>query len=135
MRQRTNALLTRHRGFADHMDAKTFRTVRQELGLTEIGFGDMFGVSRRTVQNWSKKGPPAYIAELLQLALLTRIAGPGRSAAGEVEASDAVAKLSPALNSLLSSAIAAGWDRGIVVAAVEAWALTQRSGLKGVNHK
>lgn len=117
------------------MDAEAFRAARRELGLTEIGFGNAFGVSRRTVQNWSKKGPPAYIAELLQLALLTRIAGPERFAAGVVGARDAVAKLSPALNSLLSSAIAAGWDKDVVVAAVEAWALSQRSGPEGVNHK
>ncbi len=91
------------------MDAEAFRAARRELGLTEIGFGKAFGASRRTVQNWSKKGPPAYIAELLQLALLTRIAGPGRSVAGAVGASDAMTKLSPVLNSLLSSAIAAGW--------------------------
>eukprot|EP01012_Entosiphon_sulcatum_P055357 TRINITY_DN77183_c0_g1_i1.p2 TRINITY_DN77183_c0_g1~~TRINITY_DN77183_c0_g1_i1.p2 ORF type:complete len:115 (+),score=11.41 TRINITY_DN77183_c0_g1_i1:181-525(+) len=114
------------------MDAEAFRAARRELGLTEIGFGNAFSISRRTVQNWSKKGPPPYIAELLQLALVTRIAGPGADAARE---SDAVAKLSPALNSLLSSAIAAGWDKGVVIAAVEAWALSQRSRAEDVNHK
>lgn len=108
------------------MDAEAFQAARRELGLTEIGFGNAFGVSRRTVQNWSKKGPPAYIAELLQMALLTHIARPERSAAGTAGASDAVAKLSPALNSLLASAIAAGWNEDVVIAAVEAWVLSQR---------
>ena len=106
------------------MDAEAFRAARRNLGLTEVGFGDMFGVSRRSVQNWSKKGPPPYIAELLQLALLTRIAGPRRSDADSVRA-DAVPPVAPALDSLLTSAVAAGWDKAAVLAAVEAWAAAQ----------
>lgn len=110
------------------MDAEAFRAARRKLGLTEVGFGDMFGVSRRSVQNWSKKGPPVYIAELLQLALLTRIAGPGHSDADSTQA-DAV-PVAPALDSLLASAVAAGWDNGAVLAAVEAWAVAQRRNLR-----
>lgn len=100
-----------------NMDAEAFRVARRDLGLTEIGFGNAFGVSRRTVQNWSKKGPPPYIAELLQLALLMRIVGPGRS--------DAVPSVAPALDTLLASAVAAGWNKAAVLAAVDAWAAAQ----------
>lgn len=106
------------------MDAEAFRAARRKLGLTEVAFGDMFGVSRRSVQNWSKKGPPAYIAELLKLALLTRISGPGRSGTFSTQASGV--PVAPALDSLLTSAVAAGWDNGSVLAAVEAWTAAQR---------
>jgi transcriptional regulator with XRE-family HTH domain len=108
------------------MDAEAFRAARRKLGLTEVGFGEMFGVSRRSVQNWSKKGPPAYIAELLKLALLTCLVGPDRLGVDPAQA-DAV-PVSPALDTLLTSAVAAGWDRGAVLEAVEAWAVVQRQG-------
>lgn len=106
------------------MDAEALREARRKLGLTEVAFGDMFGVSRRSVQNWSKKGPPPYIAELLKLALLTRIAGPGRSDADPTPAG--AVPVAPALDTLLTSAVAAGWDKGAVLKAFEAWVVVQR---------
>lgn len=51
------------------MDAEAFRAARRKLGLTEVGFGDMFGVSRRSVQNWAKKGPPQSLVEKLLLVV------------------------------------------------------------------
>lgn len=119
------------REFADHMDAETFKAVRRELGLTEIGFGRAFGVSRRTVQNWGKQGPPRYIAELLQLALRNRIDGPQRSSA---DTGDAAAALSPALSSLFDTALAAGWSKESVFAAIEHWVVSRRA-TAAVNHK
>lgn len=106
------------------MDAEAFRAARRRLGLTEVGFGDMFGVSRRSVQNWSKKGPPTYIAELLKLALLTRIGGPERSDADSAETD--TAPVAPALDALLTSAVAAGWDKSAVLDAIDAWTAGQR---------
>lgn len=122
---------TSQREFADHMDAETFKTVRRELGLTEIGFGHAFGVSRRTVQNWGKRGPPRYIGELLQLALSNRIARPQGS---QADTSDAAAALSPALDALLDTALAAGWSNETVLVAVEHWVVSKRKTI-AVNHE
>lgn len=100
------------------MDAEKFRNTRRALGLTEVGFGSAFGVSRRTVQNWAKKGPPPYIAHLLELALVLQI--PVRSPNAGFD--EILEELTPALDAVLKSATAADWDRQAVLVAIEHWA-------------
>ncbi|WP_158516242.1 hypothetical protein [Bosea vaviloviae] len=93
--------------------------------MTEVELAQAFGISRRTVQNWSAKGPPAYIAELLQLALSSKVRAPTRTVSindvDDAAVEEAAAALSPALNSLIKSACSAGWSDGIVAAAMRRW--------------
>lgn len=122
-RQRIAILLTAG-GF--DMDADAFRAARLRLRFTEEQFAQSFGVSRRTVQNWSAKGPPAYIGELLQHALASKILPPERALPGsgerEVEDEDAAVKLIPVLDEFLHTAQSAGWPKKMVIAVVQRWA-------------
>lgn len=115
------------------MDAEAFRIARRDLGLTQVAFGEAFGVSRRTVQNWTRKGPPTYIAELLQLALVNRIAGPKPTRGHETEPVGAFPNIAPALDTLLRASIQVGWEKEAMIAAVEVWVIAQKR--RGVNHK
>lgn len=36
------------------------RALRREKRLTKVEFGDLFGVSPRTVYSWERDGPPAW---------------------------------------------------------------------------
>lgn len=103
------------------MDAATFRAARKALGLTQLGFCEAFGVARRTAQNWESKGPPEYISRLLKNALAATVQPPADYPDNCRLADDALLKLSPGLEALLASAMAAGWPRAVVLSAVEVW--------------
>lgn len=104
------------------MDATAFKAARLALGLTEIEFAAHFGVSRRTIQNWSTgKGPPTYIADLIELALSMQIAPPKqpeRMSDGEamIELSR---NLAPALERIATAARNAGWTTAQIARAIQ----------------
>ena len=51
------------------MTAAQYRKILERLGLTQQHAGRLFGVSRRTAQNWAAVGPPEPVARLLTLVI------------------------------------------------------------------
>lgn len=49
------------------MTPKQYRAAIEALGLTQEGAGEWLGQSRRTGQNYARKGPPEPVAMLLRL--------------------------------------------------------------------
>lgn len=107
------------------MDADAFKAARRKLGQTEVQFAQSFGVSRRTVQNWSAKGPPAYVGELLQLALVSKIPPPDKANPETIDQAalleDAAAKLRPVFDEFLRTANSVGWSTTTVIATLQRW--------------
>jgi DNA-binding transcriptional regulator YiaG len=46
----------------------TVKEMRNLLGLSQQKFGDMYGIPRRTIQDWEcgKMSPPPYVLQLLE---------------------------------------------------------------------
>lgn len=51
------------------MTAKQYRGILDRLGLNQQEAGRLFGVSRRTAQNWAAYGPPEPVGRLLALVI------------------------------------------------------------------
>lgn len=55
------------------MTPKQYKTIIEDLGLTQEGAGEWLGVSARTGQNYAAKGPPEPVAKLLRLMVRLKI--------------------------------------------------------------
>jgi hypothetical protein len=55
------------------MTPKQYKTIIEQLGLTQEGAGEWLGVSPRTGQNYAAKGPPEPVAKLLRLMVRLKI--------------------------------------------------------------
>jgi hypothetical protein len=51
------------------MTPEKYRSVIEQLGMTQEGAGEWLGVSARTGQNYAAKGPPEPVAKLLRLMI------------------------------------------------------------------
>jgi len=51
------------------MTADDYRAALKALGLTQIGAGEMLGVSRRTAQSYASEGPSGPAAFVMRLLL------------------------------------------------------------------
>jgi hypothetical protein len=55
------------------MTPKQYRAAIERLGLSQEGAGVLFGVTKRTGQNWVANGPPPPVAILIRLMLAGKI--------------------------------------------------------------
>lgn len=55
------------------MSPKQYKTIIEQLGLSQERAGEWLGVSPRTGQNYAAKGPPEPVAKLLRLCVRLKL--------------------------------------------------------------
>jgi DNA-binding transcriptional regulator YiaG len=55
------------------MTPKQYKTIIEQLGLSQERAGEWLGVSARTGQNYAAKGPPEPVAKLLRLMVRLKL--------------------------------------------------------------
>lgn len=58
---------------SQNMTPKQYKTIIEQLGLSQERAGEWLGVSARTGQNYAAKGPPEPVAKLLRLMVRLKL--------------------------------------------------------------
>lgn len=109
------------------MDGTAFKKALEELGYTQSGFSREFGIGLRTVQNWARIGPPAFVEPFLLSYTRTAIRPPDSQDWSDPEAAarQSAAALDMALRLMMRRGGRAGWPRNILLAGISHWMAVQ----------
>lgn len=109
------------------MDGSAFKKALEELGYTQSSFSREFGIGLRTVQNWARIGPPAFVEPFLLSYTRTAIRPPDSQDWSDPEAAarQSAAALDMALRLMMRRGGRAGWPRDILLAGIAHWMAVQ----------
>lgn len=105
------------------MDGAAFKEALAKLGHTQSSFAREHRLPVRTVQNWSRSGPPEHMVLILSTMLRNRIDPPASLEFGSDDAGidDAARALDVTLRSVLQRATRAGWPKEVAAAGAITW--------------
>ncbi len=105
------------------MDGAAFKEALAKLGHTQPSFARENRLPVRTVQNWSRSGPPEHIVQMLSTMLRQQIEPPGPIdfSTEDGGTADAARALDVTLRSVLQRATRAGWPREVAAAGAITW--------------
>lgn len=105
------------------MDGAAFKEALAKLGHTQSSFAREHRLPVRTVQNWSRSGPPEHMVLILSTMLRNRIDPPASLDFGSNDAGtdDAARALDVTLQSVLQRATRAGWPKEVAAAGAITW--------------
>jgi hypothetical protein len=105
------------------MDGAAFKEALAKLGHTQTSFARENRLPVRTVQNWSRSGPPEHIVQMLSTMLRQQIEPPGPIdfSTEDGGTADAARALDVTLRSVLQRATRAGWPREVAAAGAITW--------------
>lgn len=105
------------------MDGSAFKAMLGDLGYSQAGFSRAYRIPIRTVENWVRRGPPEFVAHILQGVSRMAVPPPPLEVltAARVGKTDATQALDPSLRSVFEQAVRAGWPRELIAAGAIDW--------------
>ena len=105
------------------MDGDGFKDALAALGHTQTSFAREQRFPVRTIQNWTRSGPPEHVAHMVSTMLRQKIEAPTSLTwpSDNAAACDAARALDGTLTSVLQRVTRAGWPRDVAVAGAITW--------------
>jgi hypothetical protein len=105
------------------MDGDAFKRALAKLGHTQSGFAREHNLHVRTVQNWTRVGPPDFVVPLLNAMVQQTIEAPATQiwTSNEAASTEAAQVLDHSLRSVLLRASRAGWPQDVILAGMMTW--------------
>lgn len=109
------------------MDGAGFKEALARLGYTQSSFAREHRIQLRTVQNWSRLGPPEFMVPILNAMARQGIRPPQSQewASNEAAAAESARAVDMSLQTLVHRATKAGWPRDVILAGVMTWLADQ----------
>lgn len=109
------------------VDGPAFKKALEDLGYTQSSFSREFRIGLRTVQNWAKIGPPAFVIPFLLSYSRTAIRPPDSQDWSDLEAAarQSAAALDMAMRLMMHRGGRMGWPRDILLAGISHWLTVQ----------